>query len=127
MAHILIADDEDGFRFLLKRMLILAGHEVCDASHGEEAVACLEKFPAQLAIVDLFMPGKEGIETIMEIRQRYPAVKIIAVSGGTQKTGASFLTVAQRLGAHLALSKPFSADELLAALNHLIASPSEQH
>lgn len=120
MAQILIADDEDGFRFLLRRMLAVSGHEVREVADGDAAIACLRTFPAQVAIVDLFMPGKEGIETIMEIRRRYPDTKIIAISGGAPQTGTSFLGMAQKLGAHRALCKPFSADELLALLNHLI-------
>lgn len=119
MAQILIADDEDGFRFLLRRMLAASGHEVREVSDGDAAIACLRTFPAQVAIVDLFMPGKEGIETIIEIRRQYPEIKIIAMSGGAPQMGTSFLCMAQKLGAHRTLSKPFSADELLAVLNHL--------
>ena len=124
MAQILIADDEDGFRFLLQRMLTTIGHEVREVADGDAAIACLRTFPAQVAIVDLFMPGKEGIETIIEIRQRYQETKIIAISGGAPKSGTSFLGVAQKLGAHGALNKPFSADELLAVLSHLLEPPN---
>ncbi|KAF0174707.1 MAG: response regulator receiver [Limisphaerales bacterium] len=120
MAQILIADDEEGFRFLLKRMLETSGHEVREAADGDAAIAALRTFPAQVAIVDLFMPGREGIETIMEIRRRHPDTKIIAISGGAPKTGSSFLGMAQKLGAHRALNKPFSADELLVLVSHLI-------
>lgn len=124
MAQILIADEEDGFRFLLQRMLTTIGHEVREVADGDLAIACLRTFPAQVAIVDLFMPGKEGIETIIEIRQHYPETKIIAISGGAPKSGTSFLGVAQKLGAHGALNKPFSADELLAVLSHLLEPPN---
>lgn len=120
MAQILIADDEDGFRFMLKRMLEASGHEVREATDGDAAVAVLRTFPAQLVIVDLFMPGREGIETIMELRRRHPDTKIIAISGGVSKAGSSFLGMAQRLGAHKTLNKPFSADELLVMVSHLI-------
>ncbi|MBI5801198.1 MAG: response regulator, partial [Verrucomicrobia bacterium] len=113
MAQILIADDEDGFRFLLQRMLSTSGHEVREVADGDAALACLRTFAAHVAIVDLFMPGKEGIETIMEIRHRHPETKIIAISGGAPKSGTSFLGVAKKLGAHRTLNKPFSADELL--------------
>lgn len=120
MAQILIADDDEGFRFLLRRMLTISGHEIREAGNGDEADTWLRTFPAEVAIVDLFMPGKEGIETIMGIRRRYPAVKIIAISGGAPKSGTSFLGMAQKLGAHRTLNKPFSADELLTVLSHLI-------
>ncbi len=124
MAQILIADDEDGLRFILRRMLAVAGHEVREVTDGDAAIACLRTYPAQLAIVDLFMPGKEGIETIMEIRRLYPEVKIIAMSGGSPKTGSSFLGMAQKLGAHRTLGKPFSADELFLVVDNLLAPPA---
>ena len=86
----------------------------------DAALASLRTFPAEVIITDLFMPGREGIETIMEVRRQYPKIKIIAFSGGAPKTGVSFLTLAQKLGAHKTLIKPFSADEMLAALHHLL-------
>jgi DNA-binding response OmpR family regulator len=124
MAQILIADDEEGFRFLLKRTLETSGHEVREAGDGDAAVATLRTYPAQLAIVDLFMPGKEGIETIIEIRRRHPEVKVVAISGGAPQTGTSFLSVAKKLGAHQTLTKPFSADELLLVVSHLLGCTS---
>lgn len=124
MAKILIADDEDGFRFLLQRMLAVDGHEIREASDGDAALAALQTFPAEVVVMDLFMPGKEGIETIMEIRNRYPAIKVIAISGGLPKSGASFLNLAQKLGAHRILNKPFSADELFVILHQLLTPGS---
>ncbi|MEN9573779.1 MAG: hypothetical protein RL514_1634 [Verrucomicrobiota bacterium] len=120
MAKILIVDDEEEFRFLLQRMLGIFGHEVMEVMDGDAAIACLRTFPAQVVIVDLFMPGKEGIETIIELRRRHPDLKVIAISGGVPNSGTTFLTLAQKLGAHRTLNKPFSADELLAVLSHLV-------
>jgi DNA-binding response OmpR family regulator len=119
MARILIADDEEGFRFLLQRMLLIDGHEVRETKDGDSALLALNEFPADIALVDLFMPGKEGMETIIEIRRRFPGVKVIAMSGGAPKSGKSYLTVAARLGAHRTMCKPFSADELLAVIQGL--------
>ncbi len=123
MSRILIADDEEGFRFLLCRILTPLGHEVHEVGDGDAALAALRTFPANIALVDLFMPGREGIETIREIRQLHPGVRIVAMSGGSPKTGMSFLHVAAKLGAHRTLSKPFTAEELLAALKGLEAEP----
>ncbi len=117
MARILIADDEEGFRFLLSRMLTTLGHEVREAADGDAALAGLRTFPATIAIVDLFMPGREGIETIGEIRRQHPEIRVVAMSGGAPQSGKSFLRVAAKLGAHRTLSKPFSTDELLAAIH----------
>lgn len=123
MAQILIVDDEEGFRFILSRMLTVLGHEVREVADGDAALKALLTYPASIAIVDLFMPGREGLETIGEIRRRHPTIRIVAMSGGAPQTGKSFLRVAAKLGAHRTLGKPFSADELLAALHDPGASP----
>lgn len=122
MAQILIAEDEDAFRLLVERILKGSGHDVRGVHDGDAATACLRTFPAQVVIVDLFMPGKEGIETILEIKRSYPAIKIIAMSGGATTSGLCFLTMAKKLGASLTLSKPFSADELLDAVSQVSQS-----
>lgn len=123
MARILIADDEEDFCFLMQRALAIAGHEVRVSRDGNEAMASLREAPADVAVVDLYMPGKDGIETIMDIRRRYPDLKIIAITGSLPKTGAPILAMAQKLGAHLTLAKPFSVEELLAAVNHVFPAP----
>ena len=123
MARILIADDEQDFRFLMQRALALAGHEVRVAKDGIEAMTSLHAAPADVAVVDLFMPVKDGIETILDIRRRYPDLKIIAITGSIPKTGVSVLVMAQKLGAHLTLAKPFTVEELLAAVSLVWPAP----
>ncbi len=123
MARILIVDDEEGFRFILNRMLAVLGHEVREVADGDAALKALRTYPASIAIVDLFMPGREGLETIGEIRRQHPDIRIVAMSGGAPQTGKSFLRVAAKLGAHRTLGKPFSADELLAAIHDPGPSP----
>jgi CheY-like chemotaxis protein len=120
MARILIADDEEDFSLLLQRALAAAGHEIRPARDGNEAINALKAAPADLAIVDIFMPGKDGIETIQEVRRLFPSVKIIAITGSVAKTSSSLLVMAQKLGAQLVLSKPFSVEQILAAVNGLL-------
>lgn len=116
MARILIADDEPDVRALLERALTIAGHEVRAVVDGNEALACLREAPVDVAVVDLYMPGKDGIETIMDIRRRHPDIKIIAITGSEPPTGKAMLRMASKLGAHRALAKPFTAEELLATV-----------
>lgn len=120
MARILIADDEEDFSLLLKRALAAAGHESRVAKDGNVALAALKAAPVDLAIVDIYMPGKDGIETIQEIRRQFPSVKIIAITGSLAKTSSSLLVMAQKLGAHQALSKPFSVEQILAVVDGLL-------
>ena len=70
-------------------------------------------------ITDLIMPEKEGIETIIEVKKNYPAVKIIAISGGGEVGPENFLVLADALGAHTTLKKPFSGQELIRAIKNL--------
>jgi CheY-like chemotaxis protein len=77
-ARILVVDDEECVRSLLRHLLNDAGHAVVEASNGKEAIAKLQSEDVDLMITDLVMPEREGIETIMELRQRRPELGIIA-------------------------------------------------
>jgi len=111
MTRILVIEDDADMRALLEQVLTSAGHEVALASDGREGVDQYRAKPADLVITDLFMPSQEGLETIVELRRRFPDVVIIAMSGKT--AGIPLLSVAQRLGAVAILEKPFSSNQLL--------------
>ena len=108
----------------MQRALTITGHEVQVAKDGNEALAVLRTAPVDVAVVDLYMPGKDGIETIMDIRRRYPGIKIIAITGSVPKTGTPILAMAQKLGAHLTLPKPFSVEELMTAVKQVWPDPA---
>jgi CheY-like chemotaxis protein len=80
--HILVIDDEPAIRALLRAILTGAGHEVFEAENGAAALRLLERQPAELAICDMLMPGLDGLETIRLLRQAFPALRIVAMSGG---------------------------------------------
>jgi len=82
MSRILVTDDEDQIRAMLRHALESSGHEVLEANNGEEGVRIYQKQPADLVITDILMPEKEGLESIRELRRLNPAVRIIAISGG---------------------------------------------
>ena len=121
MSTILVVDDDDQVRSLLRRILQKEGHDVREAADGQAAIdACHSKCP-DLLIMDLVMPGKEGLETIQEIRQQHPAQKILAISGGGAGRSQSYLQLAKKLGASQALAKPFGVAELVQAVKQLLA------
>ncbi|MBI3758100.1 MAG: response regulator [Deltaproteobacteria bacterium] len=118
MTHILVIDDETSVRTLMRQVLEEEGYQVDEAGDGEEGLARLQATLADLVITDIFMPHKEGIETIRELRHRFPGVKIVAISGGGRQSRLEPpLSEAQLFGAHHTLAKPFTPQELLAVVN----------
>ncbi len=113
MARILVIDDENDVRGTIRAILEQTGYEVVEASNGYEGIKLYQREPVDLVITDLFMPEKEGIETIMELRRHSPNVKIIAISGGSQRWNLKCLPVAKKLGAVRTVAKPFGMDEIL--------------
>jgi CheY-like chemotaxis protein len=114
MARILVIDDDADTQALLERILRSVGHRVVPAADGREGVGQYSAQPADLVITDLYMPNQEGLETIRELRRRFPEVVIIAISGKPE--AATMLSIAHTLGAVAVLQKPFVAEELLAAV-----------
>jgi two-component system cell cycle sensor histidine kinase/response regulator CckA len=117
---VLVVDDEDSVRAIVVRMLVEGGCEVRETASGAEVIPMLRKHPVDVVITDIVMPDKEGIEICREIRKEFPGKKIIAMSGA--RGGATYLTIAEKLGADLTLAKPFSGQDLLAALRAVLGS-----
>lgn len=112
MARILIVDDQDFVRFTLKQVLERAGHEVTEASNGEDAIQQLEMVQPDLLITDILMPEKGGIEIIAELKVSHPDVKIVAMSGGGRTENMDYLELATATGADATLLKPFRAQDV---------------
>jgi DNA-binding response OmpR family regulator len=116
MASILLVEDDDQLRTMLKLLLTSSGHEVWEAPNGTRVRDMHQQQRFDLIITDLVMPDKEGLEVIMELRLRDEDVKIIAISGGGQVGAESYLRIAQKLGVKRTLSKPFGNQEFLEAV-----------
>ncbi len=122
MPHIHIVDDEALIRELFRRILETEGYEVTDSADGNAALALCRRRPPDLIIIDLIMPDKEGIETIIELKRDFPHMKIIAISGGGRITAREYLELAETFGANMTLSKPISRDELLTVVGTVIST-----
>ncbi len=127
MAEILIVEDDAPARAVLRETLEFAGYRVREAGDGEEALRQLGEDVADLAIIDLFMPRKEGLETIREARGKFPDLKIIAISGGGNRGELEYLPIAERFGADKVLAKPFEQSTLLGTVEELLASRTTVH
>jgi CheY-like chemotaxis protein len=112
MASILVIDDEAEVRYAIKAVLEDQGHSVAEAETGTAGLARLENASYDLVICDIIMPDKEGIETIVEIRESLPKQKIVAMSGGGRIKKEDYLAVAAAVGATHTISKPFDAETL---------------
>jgi DNA-binding NtrC family response regulator len=113
MTKILVIEDEDSFRNVLVKMLTKAGYEVRQAGDGNQALTVCEEFKPDLVLTDIIMPDKEGLETIQELMEVSPGIRIIAMSGGGRFGPDSYLPLAEKLGAKATLQKPFMREDLL--------------
>jgi len=116
MKKILVIDDEQPIRSLLKTMLEREGFDIMTASDGKEGMKLFKKEAFDLVITDIVMPEKEGIELIMELKKGYPDTPVIAISGGGRNSSESYLNVAKLLGAVAILQKPVEKEKLLTAV-----------
>lgn len=119
-ACVLIIDDEASVRVMVKQMLEKEGYTVEEAENGETGLRFVAHNPVDLAIVDIFMPEKDGLGVILELREKFPHVKIIAISGGSRR-GPDYLSIAKKLGAQYALAKPFERQELVSAVSSVLS------
>lgn len=124
MSQILVIDDDEGLRRVLGQILVRAGYAVAEAADGRQGLKAFRKAPVDLVICDLIMPDQEGLETISVLRKEFPTLKIIAISGGARVTGYDFLPAATGLGANMAISKPFSREQILESVEKLIGKAS---
>ena len=128
MARILVVDDEPEIRDLCAVTLREAGHHVVLADNGQMALDIHRIAPQDLVLLDMFMPIKDGIETLTALRKVQPAPKIIAVSAGWRVTGRRHANETQRdvldeardLGADAIMHKPFDPDDLVRTVQTLL-------
>jgi len=117
---ILLVDDDDSFRKMLRLTLVKIGYHVVEARDGNEALKLHRDVSPDVVLSDLIMPEKEGLETIRELRRLHPEAKIVAMSGGGRVTATDYLRIAKAMGADRTLAKPFSTDELTITLDSLL-------
>lgn len=111
MASVLIIDDDASIRRVLRTVLERGGHRVDEAVNGAEGMQRYRTAPADLVITDVFMPDQDGIETIQQLREEFPAARILAISGGSLGGTSGTLTDALLLGADATLAKPFTIEQ----------------
>jgi DNA-binding NtrC family response regulator len=121
MARILVIDDDSHIREMLRFLFESEGHEVLEAPEGEAAMRLHLQSPVDLVVTDILMPGKEGVQTIIDFKRDFPGIKIIAISGGGVVGPALYLNLAEKFGAQKAFTKPLEVDKLMGAARELLA------
>ena len=111
-ALILIIEDDDVLRPLLRRMLEKEEYSVEIATNGKEGIDKAEELKPDLLITDIMMPEMNGIAAIMELKNKHPKIKIIAMSGGGAMPG-DYLEIAAKLGVQSTIAKPIRRKEFL--------------
>ena len=119
MATILVIDDQEPIRYLLRVGLEGDGHQVLEASNGRLGLELYRERSADLIITDIVMPEMDGLEMILELTRNFLNVKVIAMSGGLESEEP--LNVAKLLGARQTFQKPVDMDKLLSAVRYELA------
>lgn len=113
---IVVADDDLGVQKTCQVILEQSGYQVAVADDGRHAIKAVMTRDVSAVLVDLFMPDMDGIETLLKVKRERPEIPVIAMSGGRAEIGFDFLDFAMKLGADGFLRKPFTVEELLAAV-----------
>jgi CheY-like chemotaxis protein len=111
--RVVVIDDQEPIRRIIRRALESHGYEVLDASDGLAGLALLERGPVDVVITDIFMPGQDGIVTLRRIRKEFPGIKVIVISGGDSTGLLDMRRDAEFLGALRSLQKPFTAADIV--------------
>lgn len=122
MSTILVVDDDPQIRSWLRGLLDAEGHQVVEAKDGNQGLACFHRVHPDLVVLDIYMPDREGLETILLLRKSDPAVKVLAISGGVPG-GLDVCDVChlgKAFGAQDTLMKPFSAEEFRKRVERLL-------
>jgi two-component system response regulator (stage 0 sporulation protein F) len=119
MATILVIDDEESIRSLLKEVLERAGHRVLEASDGRGGLTLYQNNTVDLVLMDILMPGTDGLETTLQLTREYLDAKVIAMTGAHGEK--NFLDVAKLFGARRVFEKPFDLAQLVQAVNEELA------
>ncbi len=112
---ILIVDDEPSILKSLSGILMDEGFETITATNGYEAMQRIEEEAPDMVLLDIWMPGMDGIDTLQEIKKQHPSVQVIMITGhGTIETAVN----ATKIGAYDFIEKPLNVDRVIVAINN---------
>jgi len=117
----LLVDDEDLLREGVREILEMSDYQVIEARDGEEALELFAVNNVDLVISDIIMPNMDGVDFVSRLRESFPDVPILTISGGSRVVSARFgLDSALLSGANDSLTKPFNAKQLIEKVQKLL-------
>jgi DNA-binding NtrC family response regulator len=116
---VLVIDDEEGLRRMYRELLEERGYRVVTAENGDAGGELFRSEQPAVVILDIIMPEKEGVETMLDLKKHDPAVRVIAISGGGQVEAEEYLRIMRHFGARFTFQKPVGTRELLRAVDSL--------
>ena len=119
-ARVLVIDDDADLRGAVRRALEQAGYEVLAAADGAAGLRLYRERGADVVVLDIYMPERDGLEFIRDLRADARQPKIVAMSGGGQKGHLDMLKAAAAFGAARTLPKPLALNDLLATVRDLL-------
>jgi hypothetical protein len=123
MATILLVDDEDLLREGVREILEMSDYTVIEARDGEEALSQFAVNNVDMVISDVVMPNMDGVDLVSRLRESFPDIPILTISGGSRVVSARFgLDSALLSGANASLTKPFTAKQLIEKVKELLPS-----
>lgn len=122
MSSVLVIDDDPAICLIVQQVLQRHGFDVSTAGDGQSGLSRFAELNPDLVIVDILMPGKEGIATILEMREAQPDARILAMTGGGSFAAGEVLRIAELVGADNSLKKPFAPTELIATVERCLAA-----
>lgn len=123
MAIILIVDDDPTVRLIASELLRGDDHAIVEAEDGDEALRIVGVMAVDLVVLDMLMPNKDGLETIIELRKRQPDIRILAISSGGVMDRSLLLRTAMAIGADESLQKPLRLETFADTVTRLLARP----
>lgn len=120
---ILITDDDPTLRAIGAELLAADGYRVLQAEDGDEALRLVETEHVDLIVLDMLMPNKDGLETIIELRRRGSGVRVLAISSGGSMDVDSLFKPALAFGADRVMSKPLRISTFAATIAEMLSEP----
>ena len=125
MAIILVADDNTMLRKTIRTVLEKANHTVLEAQNGEETIRILRDSAVDVLLLDVIMPGKGGLETMLEMNSGKITTRIVVMTGKLDTTSEPFQAICRRFHAEKILTKPFTNISLLQTIAEITQPPGD--